>query len=190
MAHLPTMEIVADRIHIVRSQRVMLDADLAALYGVPTKRLNEQVRRNSDRFPGDFMFRLSAAEWGALNRSQIATGSQRHRDPASLPNAFTEHGCLMLANVLRSARAGEASILVVRAFVRLRGVLAANTELAARVDQLALHLEKHDRKVAVHDQAILSLLAEIRRLTRFPESSSRPIGFTADLSRTSKGRKS
>ena len=102
---------------LVRGQRVILDADLAKIYGVPTKRLNEQIKRNAERFPADFMFRLSeeelaelrahpSAEGAAGNRSQIATGSQKHRDPRLLPYAFTEHGALMAANVLNSARAG------------------------------------------------------------------------------------
>lgn len=98
---LPAVESIEGAILVLRGQRLMLDADLAASYGVPTKRLNEQVRRNSGRFPADFKFRLTAIEWSALNRSQIATGSQRHRNPTALPLAFTEHGCLMLSNVLR-----------------------------------------------------------------------------------------
>lgn len=159
----------------------MLDVDLAALYAVPTKRLNEQVKRNRERFPDDFQLRLSAAETAALNRSQFATGSFKHRDPRSPPFAFTEHGCLMLANVLKSRRAIEVSVLIVRAFVRLRAVLAANSELATQVDQLSRQLGKHGRKLAVHERAILKLLEDIRRLTRFPEPTNRPIGFTVDI---------
>ncbi|MEZ5515759.1 MAG: ORF6N domain-containing protein, partial [Steroidobacteraceae bacterium] len=158
----------------------MLDADLAASYGVPTKRLNEQVRRNSGRFPADFMFRLTAIEWSALNRSQIATGSQRHRNPTALPLAFTDHGRLMLSNVLRSERAVEVSVLIVRAFVRMRTGVAANAELAARVDKLGREVERHGGKLATNDAAILKLLAEIRRLTQFPEPARRGIGFTAE----------
>ena len=89
---------------VLRSQKVLLDAELAALYGVTTKRLNEQVKRNLERFPEDFMFRLTTAEFKSVNRSQIATGSQRHRDPRFLPYAFTEHGAIMAANVLASPR--------------------------------------------------------------------------------------
>ena len=93
----------ADRlIYTIRGRRVMLDADLAMIYGVPTKRLNEQVRRNQERFPEDFAFPLAPHEAAALNRSQFATGSQKHRDPRSLPVAFTEHGAIMLASVLKS----------------------------------------------------------------------------------------
>jgi len=100
----------------------MLDADIAALYGVATKRLNEQVRRNLGRFPADFSFRLSVDEWAALMWSQIATTSRRRRLD-NRPYAYTEHGCLMLANTLKSKRAVEVSVLVVRAFVRLRTIL-------------------------------------------------------------------
>jgi hypothetical protein len=195
MDELPEPEAIADRIIVVRAQRVMLDADLAVLYGVPTKRLNQQVRRNPGRFPADFAFQLRAAEWTSMNRlqiasglrrtnranqSQFATGSQKHRGPAALPLAFTEHGCLMLANVLRSGRAVEVSVLIVRAFVRMRSAVAASTELAARTEELAREVERHGGKLATHDAAILKILAEIRRLTQFPESPRRGIGFTAE----------
>ena len=125
------------------------------------------------------MFRLSKAEWASPNLLQFATGSQRHRDPAHLPFAFTEHGCLMLSNVLRSPHAVEVSVLVVRAFVRMRGVLAANAELAARVDELGRELAKQGGKLASHDQTILKILVEIQRLTAFPEPTKRQIGLTA-----------
>jgi hypothetical protein len=161
-----------------------LDADLARLYGVSTSRLNEQVRRIQARSPPDCMFKLTRVEWRAPNLSQFATGSQRHRGPTRPPLAFTGHGCLMLSNVLRSGRAVEVSVLIVRAFARMRSALAANTELALRVDELARELERQGGKLATHDAAILKLLAEIRRLTRFPEEPRRPIGFTADLGDT------
>ena len=177
---LPAVEAIEDAILVVRGQRVMLDADLARLYAVSTSRLNEQVRRNQARFPNDFMFRLTASEWRSPNLSQIATGSQRHRDPARLPKVFTEYGCLMLANVLRSPRAIDASVLIVRAFVRLRAGLADNAELASRVDALTHEVERQRGKLTTHDAAILKLLAEIRRLTQFPEPVRRGIGFTAD----------
>ena len=187
---------IAGAILVVRGQRVMLDAELAQLYGVPTKRLNEQVRRNAARFPPDFMFQLNADEragrmWSqnattlrrtkgaAANRSQFATGSRTTRRNDQLPFAFTEHGCLMLANVLRSGRAVEVSVLIVRAFVRMRTGVAANVELASRVDQLAREVERQSGKLTTHDAAILKLLAEIRRLTPFPEPARRGIGFTA-----------
>ena len=119
---------VEGRILTIRGQRVILDADLASMYGVPTMRLNEQVKRNAKRLPADFMFRLTSEEVALLNAegnlSQIAIGSQKHRDPRLRPYAFTEHGAVMAANVLRSERAMEMSVFVVRAFVRMRAVLS------------------------------------------------------------------
>jgi hypothetical protein len=113
------------------------------------------------------------------NLSQFATGSQRHRDPARLPKVFTEYGCLMLANVLRSPCAIDVSVLIVRAFVRMRTGVAANAELASRVDKLAREVGRQGGKLTTHHAAILKLLAEIRRLTQFPEPARRGIGFTA-----------
>ena len=127
-------------IHNLRGEKIILDMDLARIYGVTTKRLNEQGKRNAGRFPTDFAFCLSNLERQLLteqiaksenpaNRSQIATGSQKHRDPRFLPYAFTEHGALMAAKVLNSAQAVRMSVLVVRAFVRMRHILAAHKEL-------------------------------------------------------------
>ena len=157
MEALPDVEAIGATIVEVRGQRVMLDANLARLYGVLTERLNEQVRRNAARFPPDFMFQLTEIEWRALNLPQIAGSSQRHRDPARPPLAFTEHGCLMLANVLRSGRAVEVSVLIIRAFVRMRSALAVNAELASRVDELAHEVERQGGKLVNHDTAILKL---------------------------------
>jgi hypothetical protein len=165
-------------IHVVRGQRVMLDADLARLYGVKTERLNEQVRRNQDRFPEDFCFRITRQERLGMC-PQFAGTSRLTRRTDHLPMAFTEHGCLMAANVLRSGCAVEVSVLVVRAFVRMRSALAANAELAATVDKLARQVGSHDGRLSAHDAAIVKLLAEIRRLTQFPEAPRRGIGFTA-----------
>src|SRR5579864_6506951 len=119
-AVVPAPEHIARDILVLRGHRVLLDSHLAALYGVTTKRLNEQVKRNAERFPLDFMFRLNRVETEGLNRSQFATGSQKHRDPRFPPFAFTEHGAIMAATVLNSPRAVELSIYVVRAFVKLR----------------------------------------------------------------------
>ena len=175
----PTVAIAVDAIagHIltVRGQRVILDADLAALYDVPTKRLNEQVKRNGTRFPADFMFRLSAQEVETLNRSQIATGSQKHRDPRFPPFAFTEHGAIMAATVLNSPRAAEVSIYVVRAFVQLRELLTGHRELARRLDELEARME---RKLLTQDRAIAGILDAIRQLMAPPPvPKKRPIGF-------------
>jgi len=130
---LAPIEHITQAILVFRGHKVLLDAELAALYGVTTKRLNEQVKRNLERFPKDFLFRLSAAEVEALNRSHFATGSQKHRDPRFPPYAFTEHGAIMAAMVLNSPRAVEMSVYVVRAFVQLREPLSSNRELARRL---------------------------------------------------------
>jgi len=169
------VDAIAGRIVTLRGQRIMLDSDLAALYGVPTKRLNEQVKRNAERFPADFMFRLNSAEIESLNRSQIATGSQKHRDPRFSPFAFTEHGAIMAATVLNSPRAVEVSIFVVRAFVQLRELFAGNREMAKRLDELEARIE---RKLLTHDQAIAGILDAIRQLMAPPPSpKKRSIGF-------------
>jgi hypothetical protein len=163
---------------VLRSQRVLLDAELASLYGVTTKRLNEQVKRNIERFPKDFMFRLTATETESLNRSQIATGSQKHRDPRFPPYAFTEHGAIMAASILNSARAIEMSVYVVRAFVQLRELLTSNKELVRRFEQLEARL---DKRLTEHDVTIAAILSAIRELMHSPAQKRRPIGFTADL---------
>lgn len=172
------VEHITQSILILRGQRILLDAELAALYGVTTKRLNEQVKRNAERFPEDFLFRLRSDEVEALNRSHFATGSQKHRDPRFPPYAFTEHGAIMAATVLNSPRAVEMGIYVVRAFVKLRELLSSNKELARRLDALEARLEK---KLATHDQAIAAMLSAIRQLLNPPPSKRRPIGFTANL---------
>jgi phage regulator Rha-like protein len=182
MTNVPAVDSIEDAIHVIRGRRVMLDADLARLYGVRTERLTEQVRRNAARFPVDFVFRLTRDEWQEMC-PQIAGTLRRTRRADYLPFAFTEHGCLMAANVLRSGRAVEVSVLVVRAFVRMRSALAANAELAATVDKLARQIEDHGGKLAVHEEALQNLLAEIRLLTQFPEAPRRGIGFTAEWPR-------
>ncbi len=164
------VERIENRILLIRGHKVLLDADLAALYGVTTKRFNEQVRRNAMRFPEDFMFRLSAEEWDSL-RSQFATlktGRGEHRK--YLPLAFTEHGAIMAATILNSPHATEFSVYVVRAFVRLRQFLANHKDLARRLDA-------HEKKLARHDQAIAGLMNTIRELMAPPEPRRRPIGF-------------
>lgn len=170
---------IARAILVLRRQRVILDTDLAVLYGVTTKRLNEQVKRNQNRFPEDFLFRLTPSETEALNRSQIATGSKKHRNPRFPPFAFTEHGAIMAATMLNSRCAVEMSLYVVRAFVQLRELLGSNKELAKRLDQLEARIEK---KLASHDDAIAAMLSAIRELMNPPASKRRSIGFTADLS--------
>jgi len=155
----------------IRGERVILDSDLAGLYGVETKRLNEQVKRNIDRFPEDFMFQLSAEEQGAL-RSQSATSKGRGGRRYA-PFAFTEHGAIMAANVLNSPRAVEASVYVVRAFVRLRNMLMQDKEFAARLDKLESHVGKQDRQ-------LVALIAAIRQLMTPPDPPKKRIGFQTE----------
>jgi hypothetical protein len=132
-----TQQPIENAILMLRGEKVLLDAELATLYGVTTKALNQAVKRNRSRFPDDFMFRLSAKETKALNRSQSVTGSQKHRDPRYPPFAFTEQGVAMLSSVLRSNRAVQVNIEIMRAFVRLRKILAANADLARRRGKIA-----------------------------------------------------
>ena len=150
----------------------MLDSDLATLYRVATKDLNRAVRRNADRFPKDFMFQLTQKEANSL-RCQIGTskgsGGRRYR-----PYAFTEHGAVMLANALRSRRAVEASVIVVRAFIRIREYLATHRQLAKRLTEI-------ERKLAAQDESIGSIMSALRDLMAPPVATSRPIGFTADI---------
>jgi hypothetical protein len=159
---------------ILRGHRVIFDAELAGLHGVPTKALNQAVKRNAERFPEDFMFRLTRDETEALNRSQFVTGSQKHRDPRFPPFTFTEHGAVMAATILNSPRAVEMSVFVVRAFVRLRELLASNSTLARKLDEL-------ERKYKHHDEAITAILSAIRELTHAPAIKRRGIGFTANI---------
>ena len=165
-------------IHLIRGQRVMLDFDLATIYGVTTKRLNEQLKRNRLRFPADFAFQLTVQEFRTL-KSQIATSSLRsqfgtsssHGGKRKLPWVFTEHGALMLASVLNSAIAIQASVRVVRAFVRLREMVAANAQLAAKLEEL-------EQRFDSHDEAIANLFATLKQLLEPPEAPKRrEIGF-------------
>lgn len=169
MPKLAPLSEIAGHIQILRGQRVMLDADLAALYGVTTKRFNEQVKRNLARFPVEFMFQLTAEEFRAL-RSQFATSNEGRGGRRHLPYAFTEHGAIMAATILNSPNAVEMSVFIVRAFVALRDWLATHRELAEKLDYL-------ERKVSSHDQALAGVIDAIRQLTSTPSPKKRPIGF-------------
>lgn len=151
----------------------MIDADLAALYGVPTKRLNEQVKRNPGRFPADFVFQLDRTE-----RDEVVANCdhlQRLKFSPTMPFAFTEHGALMAASVLNTPHAVEVSLYVVRAFVELREAIGTHKELAKRLEELEMRLE---RKLSGHDQAIAGILEAIRQLMSPPEpTKKRRIGF-------------
>ena len=222
-------EEIARRIIVLRGQRVILDADLAALYGVPTKRLNEQVKRNARRFPDDFCFQLTREEASELarlrsqfatsktqsldgeslqsNRSQFATGSWRHRDPRSLPYAFTEHGAVQAANVLNSDTAIEMGVQVVRAFVRLCQWLGTQKAFAAKLaDVVRQHgdgvaqcngatrrhwmrasntgcptgrrAQQLEARVGGHDEQLAAVIEALRQLTASPEPThDRKLGF-------------
>jgi len=178
-------------IFAIRGHRVLLDADLARLYGVDTKRFNEAFKRNRRRFPDDFAFQLTVAEFEKLraqlaatssqhvdslghNWSQFATSSSLHRGEAYRPWVFTEHGALMAANILRSERAVQMSVFVVRAFVRLREEVAANTAVLTRLAEI-------DRKLLQHDVALLDIYQRLLPLLQpAPDPPKRRIGFHTD----------
>ena len=159
---------IEQSILIIRGEKVMLDTDLAVLYGVSTRALNQAVKRNKVRFPADFMFRLTKRE-----KEEVITNCdhlQRLRFSPVLPNAFTEHGAIMLASVLNSKRAIEVSVHVVRAFVKLREMLSAHKEVSRKLSEL-------EKKVESHDEHIRALFQAIRQLMALPEKKKRGIGF-------------
>jgi hypothetical protein len=187
-----SVEQIQNLIHVVRGRRVILDSDLAALYDVPTHRFNQTIKRNARRFPADFRLQLTSRELADLksfapnnsevseektvsdNSSQIVMSSGRHRGAAYLPWAFTEHGALMAANVLRSQRAVDLSVHVIRAFINLRGALASQRELAARLAEL-------ERKASGYDSAIAELCEAMRTLLASPgPDHGRKIGFNRE----------
>jgi hypothetical protein len=164
---IPT-EPIQQRILLLRGCKVLLDSDLATLYSVSTKRLNEQVKRNSERFPNDFMFQLTEKE-----KAEVVANCDhllKLKFSPMLPYAFTEHGALMAATILRSEQAVRMSIFVVRAFVQLRGLLAPYKEIMARLDEL-------EQTVAAHDDLLRKLIATVRSLIEPPKREKLPIGF-------------
>jgi hypothetical protein len=182
-------EKLAPLVRLIRGERVLLDADLAMLYGVKTKALNQAVKRNRDRFPADFMFQLTAEEWHGLrsrgagnsnaqpeaesprgNRSQFVTGPARHRGAAARPYAFTEQGVAMLSSVLRSFRAVEVNIAIMRTFVQLRRLMDGNRLLAEKIHSME---KKYDEQFQVVFAAINQLIVE-------EDKPRRQIGFHAD----------
>jgi hypothetical protein len=201
----PAMEPLTPIIHVLRAQRVILDADLARIYGVATFRFNEAFKRNRHRFPADFAFQLTAGEFAALraamssardaadssqsamspqqvveneraalNQSQFAASSKRHRGAAYRPWAFTEHGALMAANILRSERATHMAVYVVRAFVQMREHLAASAAILKRLAEIDKTLLEHDFALQDVYQKLLPLLQPP------PEPPKRHIGFNRD----------
>ncbi|MBI1803335.1 MAG: ORF6N domain-containing protein [Ignavibacteriae bacterium] len=177
--HFPAIHIDA-LISTVRGERVILDTDLAAIYGVPTFRFNEAVKRNRHRFPEDFRFQLTQEEWKTIQalRSQNAilnSGRGKHRK--YLPHAFTEHGAVMAANILNSQRAVQMSIFVVRAFIKMRETFATNKALMEKLNELE---KKLTGRLDTHERAIVYVLEEIKKLMQppiLPEPKRRPIGF-------------
>ena len=157
---------IADRILFVRGHKVMLDKDLAVLYGVSTKQLNQQVQRNDDRFPSDFMFQLTPEETENL-RSQFATSSWSHGGRRFLPYAFTEQGVAMLSGVLKSRRAVLVNVEIMRTFVKLRQILSSHAELARKLEEL----EKR------YDSQFRVVFDAIRELMSAEPGGSRPVGF-------------
>ena len=162
------IEHIVQSIRWIRGQKVLLDSDLAALYGVQTKNLNKAVKRNSERFPADFMFQLTPEELRSL-RFQFGTSKARGglRYP---PYAFTEQGVAMLSSVLKSDRAIRVSVAIMRTFVRLRQILESNRELAQKFSEL-------EQRIGKHDDAIAAILEAIRQLMAPPEKPRREIGF-------------
>lgn len=176
----PAIQSISLAIAALRGQRVILDSDLAALYGVETKRFNEAVKRNAARFPADFMFQLTAEEFDSL-RSQFATSNAGRGGRRYLPYVFTEHGAMMAAMVLGSPRAVEVSVYVVRAFVRLREAAVLHKDLAERLASLE---EKTEALAMSHDtfsrnarNQLRQVFDALRELTIPPEPPKRPIGF-------------
>ncbi len=163
---------VVNKIYTIRDQKVMLDSDLAALYGVETKRLNEQIRRNLDRFPEDFMFQLTGTEWDSL-RSQFATSKNKRGGRTYLPNVFTEHGVLMLSSILSSQQAIQVNIQVVRIFTRLRKLLGEHNELKSEMTDVKRRLTNHDKNIEV----IFSYIDELTPKTLGPRKR---IGYLSD----------
>lgn len=174
VSSLALIKTISERIMLIRGEKVILDSDLAELYGVATKRLNEQVKRNLSRFPDDFMFQLTYEE----KREVVAKCDHlsRLRFSKALPFAFTEHGALMAANVLSSPQAIEASVLVVRTFVQLRRMLATNAEFFGRLTAVEKQLMEHDAKIA-------SIIEVLRQLTNPTIRAKRRIGFSSDDSK-------
>jgi hypothetical protein len=198
MSEATNLHAVKSVIRIIRNQRVILDSDLAKLYGVTTKRLNEAVKRNLKRFPSDFMFQLDVHESTHLrsqiatlenqnvedqgvtsNRSQIATGSSKHRNTIHLPFAFTEHGIIMAASVLNSDLAIEMSVFIARTFVRMREQLMASTANAKRLAEI-------EKTLLTHDSAIVDLYEQIHPLLLPPPApATKRIGFGVKEKRAS-----
>lgn len=164
-----SVQFVERRIYLIRGHKVMIDEDLAELYGVSTSRLNEQVKRNQNRFPDDFMFQLTKEETSVL-RSQFVTSRSTYGGRRFRPYAFTEHGVAMLSSVLNSERAIEVNITIIRAFIRLRQLLESNDELNRKFVAVI-------RKLSTHDKYFQVVFKELQKLTEQPAPARKQIGF-------------
>ena len=162
-------EIITNKIYFIRGQKVMLDRDLAKLYGIGTRDLNKAVTRNIERFPEDFMFQIRQEEFDNL---MFQFGTSSHGGTRKMPRVFTEHGVAMLSSVLRSQRAVLVNVAIMRAFVKLREVLSLHKELAAQLKEL-------EHKVEGHDESIHAIFEAIRRLMKEEAKPKHPIGFHA-----------
>jgi len=171
MIDIVPLEAIEQKIFLIRGHKVMIDRDLARLYGVETKYLNRQVRRNIERFPEEFMFKLTREE-----KDELVTICHRFKTlkhSSSLPYAFTEHGVAMLASVLKSEKAVKISIVIIKAFVRLRQILSTHKELAHKLAELEKKVEKHDTEIGAIFDAIRQLMAP-------PVKPKKKIGFHRD----------
>ena len=171
-------EKILNIIIVVRGKKVILDSDLATLYGVETRRLNEQVRRNIDKFPDDFMFQLTKGEFENL-KSQFATSSSTWGGRRKLPLVFTEHGALQAANILNSSQANKMSVFIVRTFIKLREMALKNEKLSRKFVEL-------EKRVSDHDEILIELVHEIRKLIDSPKGKKQSIGFIEPVKRKKK----
>ena len=161
-------EVIISKIYLIRNHKVMLDSDLAELYAVPTRRLNEQVKRNQDRFPDDFMFTLTSEEWQNLKSQNATSNSWGGR--RKLPNVFTEHGVLMLSSVLNSEQAIKTNIQIMRIYTKMRQMLITHQDLLLKFNEL-------EAKVGKHDQSISQIFAYLKQLLQEQNEPREPIGF-------------
>jgi hypothetical protein len=176
---LMVIEKIEEKIYLIRGEKVMLDSDLAEVYQVETRVLNQAVSRNLLRFPKDFMFQLTKGEFDSLI-SQTVTSKKGRGGRRKLPYVFTEHGAVMLASILNSSTAVEASIVVVRAFVKMRSIMALHQDLAARIDELEKVTEDHDQQFGVVSELLAEIMAD-------PKYLKRKIGFV-ETKKTAKKR--
>lgn len=173
-----TDETVINKIYRIRGRKVMLDRDLAEMYGVETRRLNEQVKRNEKRFPADFMFQLTEKEledW----KSQNATSNKEKMGLRKLPNVFTEQGVAMLSSVLNSDTAIEVNIQIIRIFTRIRETILTNKDVLLKMEQLEKKILRQDEKANKHEQEIQVIFNALKQLLNPPKESRRSIGFKA-----------